>query len=112
MVKQLSVLCGEGCVAWKTMDDATITTDVANDDWEAALVAKARGEVDEGSDDDNDDDNEPEDHQLCTECKRCSNARGCKDSARLVARTCHRQAVLAEQNNIIDIFEWQRLAVV
>ena len=54
-----------GEVSWGTYittDDAPITTDVADDDWEAALVAKARGQVGENSDNDN----EPEDHPLTT----------------------------------------------
>ncbi|KAK2176479.1 hypothetical protein NP493_662g01141 [Ridgeia piscesae] len=37
-----------GAVSWAdfvSMDDATRTTDVVNDDWESALIAKARGDV-------------------------------------------------------------------
>ena len=54
-----------GVVSWAdyiSMDDGTSTTDVASDEWEAALIAKARGEVpadDSSSDEDAEEPAEP-----------------------------------------------------
>lgn len=47
------LLCNETYVreTYVTMDGATLATDVAGDDWEAAIVAKARGESLEEEDD-------------------------------------------------------------
>ena len=115
-----------GDVSWQdfvTMDDRTLTTDIAGDDWEAAIVARARGESPE--DDDADDSGEDEAETLpvitardaLTQIKDVVGfALGASDARLLeVASTaqdllqghCIRQAALAQQKTITDFFKKQ-----
>ena len=112
-----------GGVSWETyvgMDDATVTTDVTDDDWEEALVAKARGAVIE---DDEDSENEPEGRPLITakdgllQMKDIiSFAPSTNDAAMLEAASTVRDllqghsirhAALAEQKSITDFCQRQ-----
>ena len=110
-----------GDVSWETyvgMDNATVTTDVSDDDWEEARVAKARGDIVE-----DDDDNEPEGCPLITakdgllQMKDIiSFALSANDATMLEAASTVRdllqghsirQAALAEQKSITDFFQRQ-----
>ncbi|KAI0221335.1 hypothetical protein LSAT2_027300 [Lamellibrachia satsuma] len=106
------------------MDNGTSTTDVASDEWEAALIAKARGEVpadDSSSDEDAEEPAEPTPvlttrealvrvNELVTFAIRAS------DTAMLEAVTkvqnmvedhCIKQAAVAKQKSIRDFFSAQ-----
>ena len=118
-----------GDVSWETyvcMDEATVTTEVTTDDWEAALVAKARGEIVQDDEDSDDDDNEPEGRPLITakdgllQIKDVMNfALSENDTAMFEAASTVRdllqghsirQAALAEQKSITDfsavVMQW------
>ena len=104
------------------MDDGTLTTDIADDDWEAAIVTRARGESPE-DDDEADDSGEDEAETLpvitardaLTQIKDIVGfALGASDARLLeVASTaqdllqghCIRQAALAQQKTITDFFK-------
>ena len=115
-----------GDVSWETyvtMDDATVTAEITDDDWEAALVAKARGDVMDDDEDSDDDDNEPEGRTLITakdglqQMKDIiSFALSANDTAMLDAASTVRdllqghsirQAALAEQKNTTYFFQRQ-----
>ena len=112
-----------GEVSWDeyvNMDDGTLTTETAGDDWEAAIVAEARGEVqddDDEADDSGDDD--PETLPVITAraaLLQIKNIVGfaldASDAHLLEAAStvqdllqghCIRQAALAEQKTITDL---------
>ena len=116
-----------GVVSWAdyiSMDDSSSTTNVASDEWEAALIAKTRGEVpadDSSSDEDAEEPAEPTPvlttrealvrvNELVTFAIRAS------DTAMLEAVTkvqnmvedhCIKQAAVAKQKSIRDFFSAQ-----
>ncbi|KAK2171458.1 hypothetical protein NP493_1062g00044 [Ridgeia piscesae] len=113
-----------GDVSWDdyvTMDDATLTTETAGDDWEAAIVAQVRGETQDDDDEvDDSGDGEPETPPVITAREAllqvknivgfalgASDAHLLEAASNLLQGHCIRQAALAEQKTITDFFKSQ-----
>ena len=116
-----------GAVSWAdfvSMDDATRTTDVVNDDWESALIAKARGDVPAAGASSEEEEEEEEEHtelppvlthkealgrvtELVNYASRTGNAAmldAVTTVQSIVQEHCINQATFAKQKSITDFF--------
>ena len=94
----------DACV---TVEDGTLTTDTADDDWEAVIVGQAQGELWEDDDEvDDSGDNEPDSLPVITARDALIQIKNIVGFA-LGAVCCIRQTALTEQKTITDFFNMQ-----